>query len=362
MRIVLARVLLLLAVSVSAQTPKVLDEAVTEAALQLDESLPSGAISAVVGIDSPAEVLSGYVLDGLQAALLRSGKLVLVDRRNLALIDQEENFQLTGRVSDETALSIAQKWGAAFIISGSLTQAGANYRLNLRALEVETARVAALVTVPVKKDRVLAGLLPGAASTPDDWKNKWIYLGARGSFSLGFYENLKGLIDSSVYLSQELRGLGAVEGAVFFSAAVFPFFALQTEAAINADTFELFAQNRALMTVSYTSLTIPLLAKAVWRPSIFMVQAYIGPYLSLPLGQVTVKHGNGQYQADAGVVPGLMVGGGGGIKLGPGVLFAGLRYAADLGPLTMVHNGTQDISRRNKLTFSLGYELGFLNK
>ena len=122
------------------------------------------------------------------------------------------------------------------------------------------------------------------------------------------------MADASVYYPQSITGLPAFDGALYVSVPIWNLFALQAEAYITNDTFELFSGNTSLMMVSYNSLMIPLLAKLIWRPSIFMLQGYAGAYLSLPVGQMGVKHRNGSYSAGLSLLPGFMAGTGAGIK------------------------------------------------
>jgi len=104
------------------------------------------------------------VIDELSIHLANGGKLVVVDRRELDIIQQEEQFQMSGEVSDESALSIGKKLGAQLVVSGSLTSMGSAYRFRIRVLNVETAVVetgstADLRTGETKVAFMLSGLL-----------------------------------------------------------------------------------------------------------------------------------------------------------------------------------------------------------
>jgi len=275
---------------------------------------------------------------------------------------------MSGDVSDETAQRIGQKLGAQSIISGSFVRIGGEYRMRIRAIAVETAQVQGLTSIQVKMDKTLRGLVQEPSSSGNDNvfdslndKNR-LYLGAKAGISIGNYDNGGGLADKAVYPSQSLKGIISIDASLFVSIPIWSLFALQTEALLTNDSFDLFSGNNALMTASYRSLMIPLLAKLVWRPSIFMIQGYAGPYLSLPIGQMELKHRNGSYSADIPLMFGYMAGGGGGIKLGPGSIIMDIRYAADFGDVTINYNGNKDISHRGKVFFALGYEFSLLPK
>ena len=101
-----------------------LDEALAEAAADVEERLEPGVIIALLNFSSPSERFSEYVLEGLSEHLVNGGKLVVVERNQLDLIRQEEQFQLSGEVSDESAQAIGKKLGAQMIVSGTLSDVG----------------------------------------------------------------------------------------------------------------------------------------------------------------------------------------------------------------------------------------------
>jgi ABC-type glycerol-3-phosphate transport system substrate-binding protein len=118
---------------------------------------------AVLNFSSPTEQFSAYVLEELSTRLVNGKKLVVVDRRELDLIRQEENFQMSGEVSDESAQSIGKKLGAQLIVSGSLSSMGHLYRFRIRALSVESAAVEAASATDIRTgDTRVAILLSGA--------------------------------------------------------------------------------------------------------------------------------------------------------------------------------------------------------
>jgi hypothetical protein len=68
------------------------------------------------------------------------------------------NFQLSGEVSDETALSIGKMLGAQTIISGSIDLLGDVYRLRIRAIDVQSATIQGVYTANIQRDRILTSL------------------------------------------------------------------------------------------------------------------------------------------------------------------------------------------------------------
>jgi TolB-like protein len=136
-----------------------LDGAINASMSYLTGRLEPGTKVAVLNFAAPASV-SNYVIEGLIEYFVNDGSLTVVDRSNLEMIQKEMNFQLSGEVSDESAQAIGRKLGAQTIISGSLSPLGNMWRVRIKALEVETAKVQGTRTYTVKKDAVLSNLLP----------------------------------------------------------------------------------------------------------------------------------------------------------------------------------------------------------
>jgi len=143
-----------------------LDETITRAARGVEEVLPQGTKVAVLNFVSPTETFSDYVIDELTGKLVSGRKVTIVDRRNLALISQEMNLQLSGDVSDESAQAIGRMLGAQSIVSGSLTNMGTFYRIRIRVINVETAAIQTQVSLDMQNDAQVAFLLSGNQISP----------------------------------------------------------------------------------------------------------------------------------------------------------------------------------------------------
>ena len=154
----------LLATAVLSAQELTLNEAITRSVRGIEEALPRRTMALVLNFSSPAETFSDYVIEELSGELLDGGKITVVDRRNITAIRQEMNLQLSGDVSDESALSIGRLLGAQYIISGSLTDMGANYRYRIRIISVETAALFRQISLDLKKDTQVAFLMGGASA------------------------------------------------------------------------------------------------------------------------------------------------------------------------------------------------------
>jgi hypothetical protein len=326
-----------------------MDKAISDFAAELLTSFPSGSRIAVISSETDKRDVMILFIESMVVRLSdKNDKDIKVyERKDIEIPLKEQNFALSGYVDDVTAPRIGNINGVDTVVYGHIMANNNNYRMIIKAVVTETTQI---------KLAKFYDLHIG------DTNEKYLYFGGRAGLSLGFYGNGGGLVDTTVYPSQSISGIPAFDGSLFLSASVLRFLEIQTEAMITHDSFDLNSGNTWLFTVSYNSLMIPLLAKFVYRPSIYMVQGYAGAYLSVPLGQMEIKHRNGSYTADFSLLGGLMAGGGFGIKLGPGTVFADIRYAGDLGNITSDYNGTKEISRRNKAYFSLGYEFGVIPK
>ena len=147
--------------------PISLDRAIQAAARSIETNVEPGLKIALLNFNSPSERFSEYVLEELSVQLVNGRKLVVVDRRELDLIRQEEQFQSSGEVSDESAVMIGKKLGAQLIGSGSLAAMGNTYRLRIRVLNVESAAIEAAPSADISagEERVVF-LLTGQRPAP----------------------------------------------------------------------------------------------------------------------------------------------------------------------------------------------------
>ena len=121
--------------------PDELDLAIRDASDYLDDNIPARSKIAILNIQSDYAVLSEYIIDELIANAVNDRNFSVVDRAQLDAIRMELNFQLSGEVSDDSALEIGKFLGAQTIVSGALGELGDRYRMTIRALNVQTAEV-----------------------------------------------------------------------------------------------------------------------------------------------------------------------------------------------------------------------------
>jgi hypothetical protein len=201
-------------------------------------------------------------------------------------------------------------------------------------------------------------------------QSNWLSLGGRLGSSVHFYKP-----GSDMYEGYDVDAHFSFDGAAQAAVNISDIFAVQTELLFTKDTVSVtdsYSGYVGKMSAESTSLLIPILARASFRPGNFVLSGIAGIYFTVPLGDMKIKYSieEGGYTesesitADFEKAPlGFMIGANGGIKLGPGNLFADLRYAVDFGDTEASLEGEKlSIYKRSMFMFSLGYEIGLISK
>jgi hypothetical protein len=123
-----------------------LETALYAAAGVIIARLSPGTTIAVVSVASRDTESAEFVVDELAYIIVSSGSFKVVDRKSLEAIRSEQNFQTSGEVDDDSAVSIGKLLGANIVITGSISGAGSTRRLRLKALNVMTAEITAMAS------------------------------------------------------------------------------------------------------------------------------------------------------------------------------------------------------------------------
>ena len=135
-----------------------LHEAIEQAAERITADLPEGSRVAVIAFESPNDGMSGHILEEIAGALF-DRRIEVADRQSLEHVMAELDFQMSGYVSDESALSIGRFLGAQLVITGQLRHLGDTYRLQVNAVNVEDATRGSVIRLDVRNDRVMQNLM-----------------------------------------------------------------------------------------------------------------------------------------------------------------------------------------------------------
>jgi hypothetical protein len=117
------------------------EKAIKQAVDALNSRLPSGTNISIMKTSSTERAKIDYVVDQLTKIIIQAGNIKVVDRSAQALINAEQQFQLSGNVSDESAVSIGKQLGVKYMVFCWISGAMSSRRLNIKVLNIETAQI-----------------------------------------------------------------------------------------------------------------------------------------------------------------------------------------------------------------------------
>jgi TolB-like protein len=323
--------------------------ALKKTAEYLEERLPSGTIVAIISIKSEHPRFSEYVIDELVKNIVNRRKLLVVERRRLDVIREEMDYQMSGEVSEESARSIGQQLGARMAVTGSLTPMGNEYVLRVQAVNVETAAIEGIDSRNVRLNRTQRTSLLENERTPQTARSsaprrKWLYLGARAGGSKRTYTFPSGL---NLQTGEDMT----FEAAAEIEIRPVDFLLFQGEFIYAVD--KVHAGDTA--DINAASAAIPVLLRFNFNLIGFEAALFGGPYFVFPLGEMMVWYEgrSDSYPFTAGEnIAGITGGGSLGLKMLGGVVYADLRYLADL---YFVRANRADRFSRSAFSFTFGY-------
>ncbi|MDR1596553.1 MAG: CsgG/HfaB family protein [Treponema sp.] len=125
----------------SGESDTIINSAIKQASRELLEKIPAGSRISFVGGRGASQNTLDFVLEELSGATVKTGTITVVDRQQINAIIAEQRFQLSGEVSDETAVSIGRLSGSQIIVTCSITGASSQRRLRVKAITVETGEI-----------------------------------------------------------------------------------------------------------------------------------------------------------------------------------------------------------------------------
>jgi len=151
-----------------------LDMSLSTAKMYIEIQLPVNGKVIVADIAAPTKELGAYIAEELSAQLVNSKRLVVVERSGAVMqtLNAESVYQLSGEVNDNSIQSIGQKTGAEYIITGSITATGDQYRLRIKITSVKTSEVEGQWNATVQSDNVLNSLI--AQKKPVSETPQWV--------------------------------------------------------------------------------------------------------------------------------------------------------------------------------------------
>lgn len=163
-----------------------MSDAVEEVAASLGtQAVQKGAkILAVVGfseINGYQSALTDYLTEEFTTALFKVGDFSVVERSQLSRVLKEHELYATNLFDGDHVAELQKLLGVDAIVTGTVTRIGQQLRINVRVVDVSTARVFGAAAATIDNDPLIEGLLgqssianrskssiPGQVNQPSD--------------------------------------------------------------------------------------------------------------------------------------------------------------------------------------------------
>jgi len=140
------------------------DDALSDAVIAIGARVQPNTEIVVYRIAGPSNDVSEYISDELSGMLSSMANLLVLARENaLDALQAEQQFQMSGLVSDASASSIGKHLGAKIVVSGTLSMFDGFSQLRLRAVDVESSALVASYSARINSaDPILKGVSSNA--------------------------------------------------------------------------------------------------------------------------------------------------------------------------------------------------------
>lgn len=174
-----------------------LDAALVTVAHDLSVKLPAQSKVVVVGIEAVSREATEYAVAGLTRELLKTGKLVLIDRRGIGELSEGFSSGMSGALQSDSFSGLGARLGAETLITGFFGPSNGQYRLSVRAVKGETAEILYRSNTTVSSDAQTESLFK--ASSADVSKDaldqerdegpaaRFIYMAMNPCFGIGSF-------------------------------------------------------------------------------------------------------------------------------------------------------------------------------
>jgi hypothetical protein len=324
---------------------------------RIGEKVSARDIVAVVGFQADTIRFSNRVIDDLIDGLIAAHARV-VDRQNMEAVRAEQEYQYSGYVDEESAVSLGHELGASAIILGSGENMQDYYRFNFRMISVQTREILVRYSVNVKYDSAMRRLLAERASGGIGTTH--FLAGAR--LGAGFEINTADEDMVGDGYSPKEKSNTAFNAALYGAYRFNDVWSVQAELNFMLNNGMEISGQGNVVKIDYATIDIPVLVRWNFIQSPVMAGLVIGPYISLPAGRLNLSiDGKGAALDMKGYTLGIATGFALGYKLGPGSLTADLRYINDFRSLYVREDfgeGMQDanICVRRSINITVGYE------
>lgn len=141
-----------------------LDQTLTGATAEISSKVRGKTEVVIARIDTSIINLADFLTDELSTHLVSSGSFIVLERGNaLNAVESEHQFQMSGMVSDASAVGIGHYLGAKVVITGTFSRYSGFNQIRLRAVDVRTSQLLALYSARIKPDDAIIAGVTGVA-------------------------------------------------------------------------------------------------------------------------------------------------------------------------------------------------------
>ncbi|MCQ2592967.1 MAG: CsgG/HfaB family protein [Treponema sp.] len=105
--------------------------------------------------DNNDKTTENYITDALTEAVFYLNKVKIVERSNLQKILEEQKFQSSGLVDENSAKEIGKIAGVDYVCYGTLKRSGDMFSVNSRIVDVQSGEVVAISRGDIRKDKYI---------------------------------------------------------------------------------------------------------------------------------------------------------------------------------------------------------------
>ena len=198
-----------------------MDEAIDNAVQQIETKLPNGTPVVIATITTPHKNIEAFISDELTG---RFTTLVALARGDAAMgaVQEEQQYQMSGFVSDASAVSIGNFLGAKAIITGELSLFEQFTQIRLRIIDVETSEVTVYSARLANNDPILANITAPLGTA----KKSWVSEEALEYFNKGKDLIREGKIDEGLEALQQAITVDSSLTDVYLYRARFYYFSV----------------------------------------------------------------------------------------------------------------------------------------
>ncbi len=343
-------------------------ECVDQTVSLFSEALGKGTSVAFVSMEGDSESFSSRFIADVEEGLINSDCIV-VNRRDVDKIISELEFQTSGLVDDEYAVSIGHMVGAQMIISGTAMNAVGSYRVELSLVDVETSLSKRHLSFDINYDQNLRNIIKGSTRNVG---NQRFAVGARAGMAIEINKAHEDMVGTGVRPSES-------SPKSFMPTFVFGYNVMDTvriqveisyikDNGIDINDMVVEDGDDKYITdtvIRYSSIEIPIIAAWNFIQNPVSVSVFAGAYVSLPVSAVNMDITFQQVDVGAsgaldvvGIGYGVLAGFEAGFVVGPGKVVVDGRFCYDISHIKAsgdLLGGEQGLLYRKYIGVTAGY-------